>query len=324
MHNLTDLTKIIDKFYTSNILVAGDLMLDKFVYGDASRISPEAPVPVVLVEREVYVPGGAANTANNIASLNGKVYLAGIVGNDNAADFLLERLRIAGINDGGILKVNRQTTVKERIIAYKQQVVRLDYECTEDITNDVEKSLVSRIEEQISKTDIIVLCDYAKGLFTKGLTYDIANLAVKNRKKIIVAPKPKNAYLFRGCDFISINSHEAEEISKLRYSKNNLDYLAEKIISELNCQNVLITCGADGMFIASSTYKKHIPTKAKEVYDVTGAGDTVAASLALALASGASFEDAALISNYSAGIVVGKIGTATLTKDELIEAILEQ
>lgn len=321
MHTTRELNDIIDKFDKSSIIVIGDLMLDKFIYGNASRISPEAPVPVVLVEKEVYLPGGAANTANNISSLEGKAYIAGVVGNDDSADILTKKIDSNGINRAAVLRANRQTTVKERVIASKQQVVRLDYETMEDITEDIEKSLVCLIEEQIGKADIVVLSDYAKGLFTKNLTKEIKLLAATNKKRIIASPKPKNSHFFDGCDFLIMNNHEAEDVSNIRYSKSNLESIAEKVIYELNCPNLMITCGADGMFIYSSACKQHIPTNAREVYDVTGAGDTVAASLAISLASGASFGDAALISNYAAGIVVGKIGTATLTRGELRRSI---
>ena len=311
--NKKELIKIIDNFKGKKIGVIGDLMLDQFIWGDVERISPEAPVPVVFVERESFIPGGAGNTANNISALGGKTFIVGLAGEDLAGQKLEKELKKRRINTKGILKSNKKpTTQKIRVIARNQQVVRIDKENCNDIIKKTERKTINFISSQIQNWDGLVISNYAKGFITENLVQEIISLSKKHQKFIIVDTKPKQAFYFKDVFLLTPNLREAKEIS----GKESLEEAGKAIQEKLNC-NVLITQAAEGMTLFEKDKIKHFPAKAKEVFDVSGAGDTVVGILALSLASGANLEEAAIIANHGAGIVVGKIGTAVVSPQEL-------
>jgi len=301
-----ELLNTLENFKEKNILIIGDIMLDKYIFGKVDRISPEAPVQVVEVKKENYLPGGAANVANNIAALNANAFMVGIVGNDNEANILLEELNKRNINTSGIVKdAQKPTTQKVRILGQKQQLLRIDYEKKDYINKEAENNILNFIKTQINNTDAIIISDYAKGVITQDLIKEIKDIA--KEKIIIVDPKPKHKDFYKGTTLITPNLKEAKEMTEKE----------EDLIKELDSP-ILITKGEKGM----SLYEKdgnitNIPTKAKEVYDVSGAGDTVVATLALALSSNATLKQAAILANHAAGITVGKVGTSTVTIEEI-------
>lgn len=309
------LIEIIDNFKGKKIGVIGDLILDQFIFGEVKRISPEAPIPVVLVDKEIYRLGGAANTANNIIASGGNVFLVGAIGKDIAGERFLSQLKVNDIDTKGIVILpNKMTTQKARIIAGTQQVVRVDREKTDYLNKEVEQKVINLISSYIKEWDALVITDYGKGFVTKSLVQEIINLCKKHGKFIIGDTKPKHASYFKNITLLTPNQKEAFEISGAKDVET-----AGKIIQEqLNC-NVLITRGAAGMTLFENNKIINLPVKAKEVFDVVGAGDTVAAIISLTLASGANLKEAAIIANHAAGIVVAKQGTAIVSFEELIK-----
>ena len=317
------LLKIINKFKNKKILVLGDIMLDKYIWGEVSRISPEAPVQVVNVLKESYAPGGAANVANNIAALNGKASMVGIVGNDEANKILLNELQKRNINVDGIFKDNNKPTIqKVRVIGRGQQLLRFDYEKKGYVDGNTELSILSFIEKNIGSFDAVAISDYAKGVITENLMKKLKEICKKNNKIIVVDPKPKHKDLYKNVDLVTPNHTEAHEISNIEIEdEDKIFEVGKALIKFFNCP-VLVTRGEKGMSLFELNGEvTNIPTKAKEVYDVTGAGDTSVATIALSLASGANLKESAIIANYAAGITVGKIGTSTVSIDELKKSI---
>ncbi len=314
---------IVNQFASKRVLLIGDVMLDEYIWGSVRRISPEAPVPIVEYERRTCQPGGAANTAANVASLGGKVALAGAVGADPQGAQLLELLRSVGMNvDGLIVAQERWTTTKTRLLAHSQQVVRLDYEQPHPLSEKREDELLSWAEQQMSHTDACVVSDYAKGLVSPRIAERFINLARRHDKPVLVDPKGTNFVKYRGATLIKPNSHEVERV--LNHELKDDADLAEagrRLLELLPGSAVLITRGQHGMSLFRAGLPTvHIPSIARNVYDVTGAGDTVASVLALALAAGADLEMSARLANQAAGIVVGKVGTAQVTREELMTA----
>ncbi len=317
------LLKILENFKNKKILVVGDIMLDKYIWGDVSRISPEAPVQVVHVTKETYAPGGASNVASNVSALNGKVFMVGIVGNDNAKDILLEELKQRGINTEGILvDKDKPTTQKVRIVGRSQQLLRVDYENKEHVHQSIELSTIDFLKKVIKEIDIIIISDYAKGVITSEISNSLISIAKVNNKAIIVDPKPKHLNLYSNVTLITPNNAEASEMTNIEDSSDNAVLeMGSKIMKYLNA-NVLITKGEKGMSLFEKDGKiTNIPAKAKEVYSLIGAGDTVVATVALALAAGANYEEAATLANIAAGIKVGKIGTASVSIEEIKKEI---
>jgi len=317
------LLKMLDNFKGKKILVVGDIMLDKYIWGDVSRISPEAPVQVVNVLRESYEAGGAANVANNISALSGYALMVGITGNDEARRILLEELKKKGINTDGIFLDNdKPTTQKVRVIGKSQQLLRVDYENMEHVHTNIENSVINFVEKNIKNIDIVVISDYAKGVLTPKVNKKIIDISKQYKKIIIVDPKPKHKEFYKDVTLITPNNAEASEMSGIEDgSDETIVEIGNKLMKNLNT-NVLITRGEKGM----SMFEKNgnitnIPTNAKEVYSLIGAGDTVVATIALALASGADFREAAILSNIAAGIKVGKIGTASVSVEEIKKEI---
>ena len=319
--------EILERFKDARILVVGDFILDQFVWGSVKRISPEAPVPVVKVERESYMPGGSLNVANNIRSLQGQVFPCGVLGRDLYGRMLLKIMRRQGIETGGIVyDTTRPTSLKTRIIAHSQQVVRFDRENTEDVSQSNLNKILKFVRENIKRMDVVILEDYGKGVMQPFLLKEIVRLAKKNKKPVLVDPKEKHFVYYQGVTCITPNRKEAyvgyERTHTSCYQTPGLEQVGWGLMKKLKLDSVLITLGEDGMALFEKNKKlTRIPTAAREVYDVSGAGDTVIGTLALALAAGAKMQEAAKISNLAAGIVVGKLGTATVDPDELEETI---
>ena len=318
------LRKIIPRFSDVKILVIGDLILDEFVWGEVSRISPEAPVPVVWVKSGSFMPGGAANVANNVASLGAKAYIAGVVGSDERAGILKEGLAEKGINiDGIITDDGRPTTLKTRVVANHQQVVRIDREKIEGISAGVLDNIIVYIKNIIDEMDAIIIEDYGKGVISARLLKEVLTVAKKKKKIITVDPKEEHFSYYKGVTAITPNHHEAAQAigMKVKDSQSVLK-IGKALLKKLNCEGVLVTLGENGMqLFQKSGDVTHIPTVAQEVFDVSGAGDTVISAFTLALALGVDMKDAAYISNIAAGIVVGKVGIAVITQKELIERL---
>ena len=319
------LCNAISKFGSVNILVIGDIIIDHYIWGSVSRISPEAPVPVVNVTHENLTLGGAANVLNNIYALGAKASICGIIGSDIMGRQLLELLEAIPSSTEGVIKTKDRPTIKKtRIIAQNQQVVRVDREQTGPPSQSAAKKIRKYLDENIEKFDAIVVSDYNKGMINAPLM-DFLRKTMANKKKIpvIVDPKPGNRDCFKEVTIMTPNHNEAELMAGIRINdEESLHQAASKLQQELASDAILITRGEAGM----SLFEKGkptltIPTVAKEVYDVTGAGDTVIATLAVGLASGLEMASAAKLANSAAGIVVGKVGTATASQEELLKAI---
>lgn len=309
--------KLIENFKNIKIAVIGDLMLDEYVMGKVERISPEAPVPVVKVLEEKFVLGGSANVINNLATLGAKVTCGGIVGADKNAEKLINSFS-KNVDTSLIIKCeNRPTIIKKRIIAGNQQLLRLDWEEEFHINEEQEEKIIGILKEKIKDFDALILSDYDKGLLTPTLSQKIINLCRENNIIVTVDPKPKNIENFKGASSITPNKKEAYLASKFP-SYTDIDVVGHELKNKYNLETVLITRSEEGMSLYDDNVY-NIPTYAKEVYDVTGAGDTVISVFTLAKAAGATWEEAAKIANAAGGVVVGKIGTSTISVDELLE-----
>ena len=326
------LESILKGFSKVKLLVVGDIMMDRSVSGKVSRISPEAPVPVVIVEKEEFNLGGAANVAHNIRSLGGVVSLCGVLGKDESGRRLYKKIVEKEIQTQGIFfEPGRQTTVKTRIIAHHphhQQLVRVDRETTNHPKVSTSRVLLGFLTEGINDFDGIVISDYGKGLLTRKLIETIIRRARKSEKIIMVDPKVKNFFFYKGATIITPNTQEASEASRTPYTdQSSVEKMGRKLLTRLSCDAIVITQGEKGMTIFERHQKPYrVPTVAKEVYDVTGAGDTVIGTMALALGTGphVNVKDAASLANYAAGIVVGKVGTAVVRREELLKVIKEK
>lgn len=313
------LNDIISNFRKIKVAVVGDIMLDDYLIGTVDRISPEAPVPVVLIKEEKFVLGGAGNVVNNLATLGVKTYCYGIVGDDNDGDKLLRAMKNLGIETSGVIRSEeRPTIVKRRVLGGSQQLLRIDWENTSNINEMLEESIFEKLEKNIKEIDAIILSDYNKGVLTPSLSQEVIKLARKYNKIITVDPKPKNVLNYIGASSMTPNKKEAKLCAD-RYNFSDIDEMGKKIREDIKLDNLLITKSEEGVSLYNENEIVNIPTYAKEVFDVTGAGDTVISVYTLAKAAGASWEEAAEIANTAAGIVVGKIGTSVATKEEIIE-----
>lgn len=305
------------------IVVLGDVMLDEFIWGDVSRISPEAPVPVVNIQRESTHLGGAANVLANIAAIGATANVIGVVGNDAAAEKLRGDLRKNGVqtDDALITDEKRPTTTKTRIIAQNQMVVRADRERRVPVNGQVESRIIEVVKREIENADALVISDYDKGVVTPRVLAEVLPPAYE-RMPVLIDPKLRNFDAYRPATLLTPNHHEALRVTNLEEdSDDGLHSAARAIRSRLGCDAVLITRGERGMMLVEGDGEPvYVETAAREVFDVTGAGDTVIATLALALAAGATMTEAAVLANHAAGIVVGKLGTATASPDEILES----
>ena len=313
--------ELLAAFPKAKVLVVGDLMLDEFVWGRVSRISPEAPVPVVWVQSESVMPGGAANVANNIRALGGQVELVGVVGTDRWGTVLVEELTKRKIGTEGVLREpSGPTTVKTRVIAHHQQVVRVDRERKSPPDPSVISRLVAHVRKQLDAVDAVVIEDYGKGVITRALLEEVVPLARSRKKLITVDPKEEHFDLYHQVTAITPNRAEAgEAVRRELETEQAVVHAGHELLTRLRCEAVLITLGEDGMCLCERSGRcTRIPTVAQEVFDVAGAGDTVIGIFTLALAGGASMPEAARLANHAAGIVVGKVGVAVATPQELL------
>lgn len=317
--------EILDRARQCRVVILGDVMLDEFIWGDVTRVSPEAPVPVVNIKRESTRLGGAANVLANVTALGATASVIGVVGQDVAA----EKLRAALKKDGAaqtheslITDEQRPTTIKTRIIAHNQMVVRADREHPARVNGQVEANIISAARSAIADAQALVISDYDKGVITPRLLNEILPLAYQ-RMPVLVDPKLKNFDSYRPATLVTPNHHEALRVTNLEEDTDDgLRSAGEKIKSRLGCDAVLITRGDRGMMLIESDREPIVvDTAAREVYDVTGAGDTVIATLAASLAAGATMTEAAVLANYAAGIVVGKLGTATASAEEVLATL---
>jgi len=311
---------LINDFNTLRLVILGDLMLDEFIWGEVRRISPEAPVPVVEVKRETFHLGGAANVARNVLSLGGKASIVGVVGSDAAGEHLLSDATRLGADVAGIVEdASRVTTLKTRIVAHSQQMVRYDRENRTSISREIEIEVIERFNEALKESQAVIISDYEKGLLTERVLRSAIEAAHQAGRPVMVDPKIRNWPSYHGADVITPNQIEAERAAGLELlDEESILIAATKIRSSLELGAVLLTRGEQGMsLLDESGTLTHIPTVAREIYDVTGAGDTVIAALALARAAGGSLEESAIIANHAAGIVVGKFGTACVSPEEL-------
>jgi len=316
--DIKKMEKIISNFSKKTVLVLGDLMMDKYIWGDVSRISPEAPVPVVEVRKDTRCLGGAGNVSHNLESLGATPLQVGVVGKDEEGEWIKNRLPE---NKGIFVDERRPTIVKTRIIAHHQQVVRVDLEQKSSIPAKIENQILRFVQEE--KYDGLLLSDYNKGTLTKALMKRLLPYAAARRIPVFVDPKIENFFLFSPVTLIAPNHREAEQIVH-HPCRSDLDVekAGAKILSRISAWYLILKRGEQGMTVFEKGKRPyHIPTTAREVYDVTGAGDTVIAVAALALLAGASIREAAILSNAAAGIVVGKLGTAALTSGELLSSL---
>ncbi|HET7293062.1 MAG TPA: D-glycero-beta-D-manno-heptose-7-phosphate kinase [Vicinamibacteria bacterium] len=302
------------------VLILGDVMLDEFLWGRVARISPEAPVPVVEIQRESFHVGGAGNVARNVRALGGEAALVGVVGRDAAASRLRDELRASAVEDALVEAGGRPTTVKTRIVAHNQQVCRADRERSDELSAALEAAVVARVSGALRSADALVVSDYQKGVVTPRVMRSAVALARRRRVPVLVDPKVRHFALYRGATVVTPNLLEAEQASGVRIrSEADLRSAGTRLLRSLRCRAVLITRGEQGMSLFEAGRRPlHIPAAAREVFDVTGAGDTVIATLSLALCAGASLAQAAALANDAAGVVVAKLGTATVSPEELL------
>ena len=322
---LANARELIHRFSRLKTLVIGDLMLDHFIWGTVSRISPEAPVPVVRMSRETEMPGGAGNVAVNMAALGAEVHVVGLLGDDTAADRLAALFQRGSIHtESTVRSPERPTIVKMRIIAHHQQVVRVDREIPGEIPRALQEQLWRQVEKVLPEVQAVVLSDYAKGVVTPYLIRRLIPLARRRGIPITVDPKVENFNQYQRVTCVTPNTQEAMESGGMRslQDEKDVEKLGQALLKKIRADSILITRGEQGMSLFEK--KKpvfHIPTRAREVFDVTGAGDTVISTLTLALAAGASLRQAAELANYAAGIVVAKLGTASVTGPELLKVV---
>ena len=313
------------KFKECRVLVIGDLMIDEYLWGDVDRISPEAPVQIVDVKKEELTLGGSGNVVNNLAALGAKVFAAGVIGTGRNGNVLLKRLGYSGVDAGGVVQEHgRPTTRKTRILAAHQHVLRIDRETRKEISGGTLDKITRFIEKVIPETDVVIVSDYGKGLITKTLMARVVEVAKKHGKILIADPKGLDYSKYSGVTLITPNRKEAALAAGVEITNNSsLMEAGAKIINRAGIERLLVTCGKDGMVLFERDKKPYkIRAEARQVFDVSGAGDTVIAVLGLCLASGSSFRAAASVANIAAGIVVGKVGTATVSEKELIAALM--
>ena len=310
--------QLLSAFTVKKVVVIGDVMLDEFVWGKVRRISPEAPVPVIEVTGETYRLGGAANVAANIHALGGNVIPIGVIGNDRGADRLVTLLRETDIPDSGLVRDDRSTTLKTRIVAHNQQVVRTDREDRRPLASSMNKALATAFDAVLSDVQAVIVSDYDKGVANRELLAEILPKARSRRIPVFLDPKVHHADYYQPITMITPNQGEAELLTGIAIdAASSLEEAGRRLLRRFGCDYALITRGEEGMSLFSGDGSHHLPTFAREVFDVTGAGDTVIATLALAHAAGATIEEAAVLANHAAGIAVGKIGTATVSRAEL-------
>ena len=315
--------QILDSFGKLKILIIGDVMLDRYWWGGVTRISPEAPVPVVRLKSTSLAAGGAANVAVNVAGLGATPILLGVVGEDEEAKLLPSILADSNVPAEYVIPISdRSTTVKTRVIAHSQQVVRVDQEDSEAISSAAEELVCTSIRELVPIVDAIAVSDYAKGMLTDRVLTELFSVAATNGKQVLVDPKGKNYAKYLGASVLTPNRREAAEACNLEENGDIVDEAGARLMSELSLEALLITQGEEGMTLfRRSADPLHLTAVAREVYDVTGAGDTVIATLTTAIGAGADLADAARMANVAAGIVVEQVGTSSIKSADLRAAL---
>lgn len=312
------------------IFIIGDVMLDRYLLGDVNRISPEAPVQVFDIMKSEFRLGGAANVAYNVKTLDSTPVLIGVIGEDADGNLLKREMSKLSLEaDGLIIEKGRRTTCKTRVISDSHHLLRIDSESKEDITLESESKIIECLEKNLADIGIIILQDYNKGVLTKSLIRKVSEFANKNKIKILVDPKFDNFFEFKDVYLFKPNRKELEDaLGKKAKQNGELDEFAKELMNKLKCENLILTLGEHGMMILENSNgnfnKEIIPTKARKVADVSGAGDTVISTIAVCLAGGAGIKDSAVISNYAAGIVVEEVGIHPIYKDNLIDYILKE
>lgn len=310
---------LIGGFAGKRVLVLGDVMLDEFIWGSVRRISPEAPVPVVEVRSETYLLGGAGNVAANIRALDGVPILVGVIGKDAAADRVMNLTREIGIDGSALLPDDRPTTVKSRVVAGNQQVVRMDRESRASLSAESNKWLASAFVQRLPSVSAVVISDYDKGVANRELLESILPEARKAGVPVYLDPKVHHADYYRPITLIKPNQREAELLTGMAIeNENQLEEAGRRLLKKFDCPYALITRGEAGMVLFDHDQSHYLPTFARKIFDVSGAGDTVIATLAMASAGGATIEEAAILANHAAGLTVGKVGTATVLPSELL------
>ncbi len=320
------LTDIFDGFQGKRIAVVGDLMLDRYFWGSVARISPEAPVPVVEVEDESTRLGGAANVANNIATLGGIPVMFGVVGQDQMGNLLRQLVDERGYPVAGIVTdSSRPTTIKTRVIAHNQHVVRVDREAKNDIAPAIESLLLDALKRELPSLDGIILEDYNKGVMTRSLIVGIIAMARSAGKIVTVDPKFNNFFEYTGATVFKPNRKESEEaLGRKMKSLAEIEDCGRELVNRLQAENVLLTLGEKGMLlIEKSGGASHVPTMARQVADVSGAGDTVISTLTMGLAAGATIKESAMLANFAGGIVCGEVGIVPIDRQLLFDTVLE-
>lgn len=318
------LIRMLKKIKGRKILVIGDVMIDKYIWGTVKRISPEAPVPVLNVSKETFVPGGAANSAYNISTLGGKSILVGVVGNDKQKEVIKRLLTKGGVNTKGlVVDESRHTILKERIIAQGQQLMRIDYEKKEIVSKKIASKIIEKVTKFIKEVDAVLISDYAKGMHSPDIMGKIILLGKKHKKPVLVDSKFKNYMIYENCDYFLPNHEDASMMTGIE-EKDETDTkrIGSRLGHHLNT-TVLMTCGEKGMYLFEKKLgMTHIPTKAREVYDVSGAGDTVASIFSMGIGAKLDIKDSALLATHAASVVIGKVGTATVSLSEIEKDIL--
>ena len=309
-------------FSQKSILVIGDVMLDKFMWGKADRISPEAPVPIISIDKISHSPGGAANVALNLSKLSANVYLLAVVGDDNESNLLEDDLEKQGVKIKFIKDAKKSTTTKTRIMAHGQQVVRTDYENTNDITSEQIKHINDMIVACSSEIDAIIIEDYNKGLLVKDCINTILDIAAKNDIPVYVDPKKENFFVYNKIRLFKPNMFEFESIIDFNKQNKGFEELGEQLRKKINAEILMITRGEEGVTLFTDNNVQTIGTKARKVHDVSGAGDTAISAFVLADLSGASIEESAMISNYAAGRVCEEVGVVPISL-EMIKDIVD-
>ena len=308
--------EILSNFPQKNILVVGDLILDKYLWGEVERISPEAPVPVVDVKKETVNLGGACNVAWNLSTLDVKTTIAGVVGKDENAKILKNLLNEKDINTILIEDENRPTTEKTRVIAVSQQLIRIDKESKEKLNDEVRNKLIKELETQAKNFDAVIISDYGKGVISR----DVIKVFLNKNIPVFVDPKPSNFEFYKDITIMTPNRKEAYELVKAE-KDTPLEEVGKTIMEKLNLKNLLITLGGEGMALFTEDKITKIPAKARKVFDVTGAGDTVISVLTACRVSGANWEESAILANLAGGWVVGEIGTVAIDRETLISLV---
>lgn len=324
------LEKIFNSANDKKIYIIGDIMLDRYLLGDVTRISPEAPVQVFDIRKSEYRLGGAANVGFNVKTLGSEPVLIGVTGNDQEGKLLSDELEKLSLSIEGIItENNRPTTCKTRVISDSHHLLRIDSESKEDISSDSQKKILELLKKNVSEIGIIILQDYNKGVLSKELIHSISEFANENKIKVLVDPKFENFFEFKNVYLFKPNRKELEDaLGKKAKSPEDFNEFANELVNRINCENVILTLGELGMMIFEKTNGKvnieKIATKAMSVADVSGAGDTVISTIAVCLAGGANVKDAAVISNFAAGIVIKEVGIVPIYKDVLIDYILKE